>query len=110
MAEREGFEPPLPEGKPHFECGAFSQALPSLHAENYDTSQTQEKRFTPGYTGVNLIYYFYSVTAIVFPSESVLMSKTSYEPLSLGKILPAMIYPPSSVSWTEYPIFESAPP
>lgn len=32
-AEREGFEPPLPKGKPHFECGAFSQTLPPLQKQ-----------------------------------------------------------------------------
>ncbi len=29
MAEREGFEPPLPFGKPHFECGAIDHSATS---------------------------------------------------------------------------------
>ena len=30
LAEREGFEPPIPEGMPVFKTGAISQTLPSL--------------------------------------------------------------------------------
>lgn len=34
FAERKGFEPPLAEAKPHFECGAINQTLPPLRTKS----------------------------------------------------------------------------
>ena len=36
MAEREGFEPSIPEGMPHFECGAFDHSATSPNDSHYD--------------------------------------------------------------------------